>query len=143
MSIPTKLSLSGFFASAPKRSVTEKQVTRMFAYIGKRISEPQTEGMPSTETSLYELVAFGAAAEAALRKFARGDNFIAEGRVQEYQRDVEGEPVTVQQFVATKIGHDAARNTYEVDRSKRVKRATERSNRISKNSPAPMVARAV
>lgn len=141
---PTKESLSGFLLSSPKRSMTEKRVTRMFVYVAK----PRTthDRVPSTEPEKYELVAFGETAEATLRKFARGDNFIAEGRMYTRQRVIDGEPVEVKQFVATRIGHDAARNTYEVDRTRRAKRTVERSRpvtQVAQSTPPAAPSRAI
>lgn len=64
---------------------------------------------------------FGRSAEHACERTAKGDNFIAEGytRTVNYERE-DGQAVESEEFVAKKIGHDAARTRYEVDRSPRM-----------------------
>lgn len=65
------------------------------------------------------MVMFGRSAELADARFAKGDNFIAEGytRPVSYERD--GQNVESEEFVAKKIGHDLARTRYDVDRTPR------------------------
>ena len=57
----------------------------------------------------------------AYKQLAKNDFFIAEGRMEDYQSKTTGE--TKQRFVATALGHDMARTTYEVDRTPRREQA--------------------
>ena len=59
-------------------------------------------------------------AERAHDRLAKGDKFVAEGYTREYDRTApDGEVVKSEEFVAKKLGHDLARTSYEVDRTRR------------------------
>jgi single-strand DNA-binding protein len=57
-------------------------------------------------------------AERAFAQLAKGDNFVAEGYVHPYSYERDGQTITGEEFVAKRLGHDAARSIYAVDRSR-------------------------
>ena len=71
------------------------------------------------EPTFHDLVAYRATAERALTRFAKGDSFVAEGFVRTFQIERDGETSQREEFVAKKIGHDLARTSYQVDRTRR------------------------
>ena len=120
MAIHTQESLSGFIASDPQLRETSKGDARFYARIGKEhFRREDTGSFTQTETTYHHMVMFGRSADHAHAKFAKGDNFIAEGytRPVSYERD--GQNVEGEEFVAKKIGHDTARTRYDVDRTPR------------------------
>jgi single-stranded DNA-binding protein len=121
MAIHTQESLSGFIASEPHLSFTEKGDARLFVKIGQEHYRREPDGsFTQTETTFHDLVAFRKTAERAHQRFAKGDKFIAEGYVHQYDRtDENGQTVKAEEFVAKKIGHDLARTRYTVDRPRR------------------------
>lgn len=125
MAIRTQESFSGFIASDPQLSQTSKGDPRFYARVGKEHFRREDDGsFTQTETTYHHLVMFGRSAEHAHARFAKGDSFIAEGYTREVNYERGGQAVESEEFVAKKIGHDAARTRYEVDRTPR--RATER-----------------
>ena len=125
MAIHTQESLSGFIASEPHLSFTEKGDARLFVKIGQEHYRREDNGsFTQTETTFHDLVAFRTTAERAHQRFAKGDKFIAEGYTHHYDRtDDNGQAVKVEEFVAKKLGHDLARTRYTVDRPRRTPEA--------------------
>ncbi|QYF98319.1 single-stranded DNA-binding protein [Microbacterium sp. PAMC21962] len=121
MAIHTQESLSGFIASEPHLSFTEKGDARLFVKIGQEHYRREDDGsFTQTETTFHDLVAFRKTAERAHQRFEKGDKFIAEGYVHQYDHtDDNGRQVKAEEFVAKKIGHDLARTRYTVDRPRR------------------------
>lgn len=120
MTIQTQQSISGFIASEPQLSHTERGDARLYVKVGiEHFRKEQDDSYTKLETSFHDLVAFRAAAERGAERLAKGDNFIADGRVREYSYEREGQRHEGEEFVATRIGHDLARTRYEVDRSPR------------------------
>lgn len=120
MSIHTQESVSGFITSNPQLTVTSNGNPRLYLRFGQEHFRREEDGtFTQLESSYHHLVMFGRSAERAAERFAKGDNFIAEGyqRPVSYERD--GQNVESEEFVAKRIGHDAARTKYEVDRSYR------------------------
>ncbi len=68
-------------------------------------------------------------AERAFAQLAKGDNFVAEGYVHPYSYERDAQTITGEEFVAKRLGHDAARSIYTVDRS--------RSQSAGAEQPAP------
>ncbi|WP_448232280.1 single-stranded DNA-binding protein [Microbacterium lacticum] len=127
MALHTQQSLSGFIATEPERSVTENGDTRFYARIGQRHFHREEDGtFTELEPSFHNLVAYRATAERALARFAKDDSFLAEGYVHSYPVERAGQTVEIEEFVAKKIGHDLARTTYEVDRTRRSHTPAER-----------------
>ncbi len=120
MSIHTQESVSGFVASEPQLTNSTSGNPRLYFRFGQEHFRREEDGtFTQLETSYHHLVMFGRSAERTSAKFAKGDNFLAEG----YQRPVsyerEGQTVESEEFVAKRIGHDTARTRYDVDRSPR------------------------
>lgn len=121
MAIHTQESLSGFIASDPQLTFTERGEARFYAKIGREHYRKESDGsFTQIETTFHDLVAFRKTAERAYERFAKGDKFISEGYTREYDHTApNGENVRAEEFVARKLGHDIARSTYTVDRSRR------------------------
>lgn len=114
-------SVSGFIASAPQLSYTDRGDARFFVKIGQEHFSRNDDGtFTKQETTFHDLVAYRRTAERAHERLAKGDNFVAEGYVRDYMyTDTEGNPVEGSEFIARKIGHDLARTNYEVERTRR------------------------
>lgn len=120
MDIHTQQSISGFIASTPQLGFNDKGQARFYARFGQEHFDRNPDGsFTQLESTFHDLVMFRASAERAHERFRKGDNFIAEGYVREYEATRDGEQVQTEQFVAKKIGHDLARTRYEVDRTPR------------------------
>ena len=121
MTIPTQNSISGFIASDPQLTFTERGDARFYAKFGKEHYRKEPDGsFTKTDTTYHDLVIFRKTAEHAHAQFAKGDKFVAEGYVREYEHaDPEGEAAKAEEFVAKKIGHDLARTRYEINRAPR------------------------
>ena len=119
MTFHTQQSLSGFIASEPQQSVTENGDTRFYVRVGQPHFRREEGGFTPLEPSFHDLVAYRATADRALKRFAKGDSFVAEGYVRTFQVERDGEVIDREEFVAKKIGHDLARTNYEVDRARR------------------------
>lgn len=120
MAIHTQESVSGFVASDPQLTQTNKGDARLYFRFGQEHFRREDDGtFTQLESTFHHLVMFGRSAEHAHARFAKGDTFVAEGytRPVNYERD--GQPVESEEFVAKKMGHDLARTRYEVDRSPR------------------------
>lgn len=120
MDIHTQQSISGFIASTPQLGYNAQGQARLYARFGQEHFDRNPDGtFTQLESTFHDLVMFRASAERAHERFRKGDNFIAEGYVREYEATRDGEQVQTEQFVAKKIGHDTARTRYEVDRTPR------------------------
>ncbi|GFZ94082.1 single-stranded DNA-binding protein [Nesterenkonia alkaliphila] len=120
MAIRTQESLSGFIATDPKLTYTEKGEARFYARFGQEKFLRQEDGaFMKVEPDFGNLVLYRATAERAYERFSKGDNFVAEGYSHDYSYERNGEQINGEEFVAKKIGHDTARTRYEVDRSPR------------------------
>ena len=120
MVIRTQQSISGFIASDPQLSVTERGDSRFYARFGQENYRREEDGsFTKLEPSFNNLVLYRATAERAFERFAKGDSFVAEGYAHEYTYTRDGEEIAGEEFVAKKIGHDTARTRYDVDRTPR------------------------
>jgi single-strand DNA-binding protein len=117
MAIRTQQSLSGFIVTDPELDTTSKGDARFHARIGQEHFQRNEDGsFTQLESTFHDLVQYRKAAERTFERFQKGDNFVAEGYVREYDHEIDGEPRHGEEFVAKKIGHDAARHTYTVNR---------------------------
>lgn len=124
MAIQTQQSFSGFVASEPQLTYTEKGDARLFVKVGKEhFRQEQGGSFTELEPTFHNLVAFKAAAEQGHSRLAKGDRFIAEGFVREYSYERDGQTIEGEEFTARRIGHDMARTRYEVDRTPRLQGA--------------------
>ncbi|SJN15489.1 single-strand binding protein/Primosomal replication protein n [Microbacterium esteraromaticum] len=113
--------MSGFIASTPQLTFSERGGARFYAKIGQEHYRKEEDGsFTQTETTFHDLVSFRKTAERAHARFAKGDKFVAEGYTHEYDHiDADGQAVPTEEFIAKKIGHDLARTNYEVTRARR------------------------
>ena len=115
MSIPTQLSLHGYVATTPELTKTRDGSPRFHTRIGVEQFRKEPDGSFTKLDAIYcDLVAYDTAAQRAFERFRVGDSFVAAGYVNEYEVDRDGQPVSRQEFVARRIGHDLARTRYEV-----------------------------
>ncbi len=120
MAIRTQQSISGFIATDPQLTVTDRGEARFYARFGQENFHREEDGsFTKLEPSFHNLVMYRATAERAFERFAKGDSFVAEGYAHEYSYERDGQSLSGEEFVAKKIGHDTARTRYEVDRSPR------------------------
>lgn len=118
MAMHTQQSLSGFIASDPQLTATDRGDARFYAKIGQEHYQRNLDGsFTQLETTFHDLVVYRRTAERAHAVFAKGDKFVAEGYVHPYEYP-NGQTVTGEEFVAKRIGHDTARTTYTVDRNR-------------------------
>lgn len=121
MAIHTQESLSGFIASEPQLTYTDNGDARLFVKVGREHFHQEPDGsFTQLETTFHNLVAFKAAAEQGHARLAKGDKFIAEGYVRQYDyQDASGQTIHGEEFIARRLGHDLARTRYQVDRGPR------------------------
>lgn len=120
MTIKTNQSMSGFIASEPQLSFTSKGDARFYARVGQEHAQKNEDGtFTPVEATYHDLVIFKDTAQSAYEKFSKGDQFVAEGRIRDYERQVEGETRRGQEFVAKRIGHNVVLTSYTVDRTRR------------------------
>lgn len=121
MGVRVQESLSGFVASDPQLSATGQGETRLYLRVGQEQFRKLEDGsFEKTGVAFTDLVQFGKTAERTAALFRKGDVFIAAGYTRQYERTLDDGTVEHRtEFVARKLGHDAARTTYVVDRSAR------------------------
>lgn len=118
MAFHTQQSISGFVATSPQLSSTNNGDARFFARIGQEHFQRNDDGsFTDLEPTFHTLILYRRTAERAYEQFRKGDKFVAEGYVREYEYKIDGESRQAEQFIAKKIGHDTARTTYAVDRT--------------------------
>lgn len=116
MDIRTQQSLSGFIASDPQLTLTDRGDARFYARIGQEHYRRNDDGSyTKLDTTFHDLVAFRRAADSAHGHLYKGDHFIAEGYLRSYTRHLDGQPQPREEFVAKKLGHDSARGPYTTD----------------------------
>jgi single-stranded DNA-binding protein len=134
MALHTQQSLSGFIASEPQQSVTDSGDTRFYVRVGQpHFRREDGGGFTELEPTFHDLVAYRATAERALKRFTKGDSFVAEGYVRTFEVERDGAVVEREEFVAKKIGHDLARTNYSVDRARREAAGADRDSRGVEN----------
>lgn len=127
MAIRTQQSLTGFIATDPQLTYTERGEARFYARVGQENYRREQDGsFTKLEPDFHNLVIYRASAERAYERFAKGDSFVAEGYAHEYSYTRDGQQIDGEEFVAKKIGHDTARTTYEVARIRRDEPALDR-----------------
>ncbi len=119
MSIRIQQSLSGFVAFEPQLTFTTKGDARFYAKIGQEHYRRNDDGsFTQLDTTFHDLVIYRRSAERAYAAFAKGDKFVAEGYVRTYEHQVDGLTRHGEEFIVKKLGHDTARTTYTVDRTR-------------------------
>ena len=118
MVIRTQESLSGFIATDPRLTYTDRGEARFYARFGQENYRREDDGsFTKLDPDFGNLVMYRATAERAYERFAKGDPFIAEGYLHDYAYKRDGQQIEGTEFVAKKIGHDTARTRYDVDRT--------------------------
>jgi single-strand DNA-binding protein len=118
MTIPTQMSLHGFIASPPQLNFTGKGAARFYVCVGvEHFRKEVGDTFTRLDPTYHDMVMFGVHAEKAYARFKVGDQFIASGYIHEYELDKDAKSVAREEFVARRIGHDAMRTTYAVDRN--------------------------
>src|SRR5690349_9607818 len=101
MSIHTQESVSGFVASEPQLTNSTNGNPRLYFRFGQEHFRREEDGsFTQLETSYHHLVMFGRAAEHTAARFAKGDNFLAEGYKRPVSYEREGQTVESEEFVA-------------------------------------------
>lgn len=117
MAIRTQQSFSGFLVTDPELTITSSGDARFYAKVGQEHFHRNDDGsFTQLESTFHNLVQYRKAAERSYERFQKGDHFVAEGYVHEYDHDVDGNPQRAEEFIAKKIGHDAPRHNYTVNR---------------------------
>lgn len=120
MAIRTQESLSGFIATDPQLTYTERGEARFYARFGQENFRREDSGeFTKLDPSFGNLILYRATAERAYERFSKGDQFVAEGYTHDYSYERDGQQIEGSKFVAKKIGHDTARTRYDVDRTPR------------------------
>ncbi|CEG93572.1 single-stranded DNA-binding protein [Propionibacterium freudenreichii] len=118
--IRTYESFSGFIASTPNTEPTVKGKPRFYAQAGQNQYRKESDGSyTKTGTEYLPTVAYDKPAAELTSRFIRGDSFVAEGYTRPYSYEKDGQAVEGEEFVIWKVGHDAARTRYDVDRAPR------------------------
>ena len=108
----------GFVASTPKRTYHDG-VPRLYFKAGQEHHEYAPDGSRiKLPTTFHDVVAFRGAAEAGYAKLAKQDWFIAHGTLKPSTNPKTG--VESNEFIANRLGHDAARMNTEVGTSRRL-----------------------
>ncbi|QRY41417.1 single-stranded DNA-binding protein [Microbacterium hominis] len=104
MGIRTYQSFSGYVATDPSIQPTPDGTPRFYARAGQRQAHREPDGTFTAQPTQYmPILAFGAAAEEAAL-LARGDSFVAEGRIRTVSYDKNGTHVEGEEFEIFKIG---------------------------------------
>lgn len=141
MTIPTQLSLQGVIATIPELTFTAQGHARFYSRVGIDQFRKEVDGaFTKLEPVFCDLVLFDRTAERAYARFKSGDQIVASGYVHEYEQERPGAgPQLREQFVARRIGHDATRTRYTVDRTQPVQPAAPNSETTMIGTPAPAV----
>jgi single-strand DNA-binding protein len=117
MSIATQMSLVGFVVSPPELRFTSAGKEHVRVRVGVEQWRHEADGtFTKLDPTYHDMVAFESTARETYARFRPGDSFVASGYVHEYEIDQQGGSVITEEFVARKIGHNANRTNYTVQR---------------------------
>ena len=134
MSIPTQMSLVGFIASVPELHFTKAGDECCRMRVGIEQWRKEVDGsFTKLDPTFHDMVAFESTARETYARFRKGDSFVASGYVHEYEVDGREGSVIKEEFVARKIGHNANKTDYSVQRGRH---AAERSLNSIQQPPA-------
>ena len=120
MAIRTYQSFSGYVATEPSTEPTRDGIPRFYARAGQRQGRKEPDGtFTSLPTQYMPIVALGDAAEEAAALLAKGDRFVAEGRIRQVRYEKDGKTIEGDEFEVWKIG----RRPGDADRSAQTERA--------------------
>src|SRR3954465_10469156 len=119
MSIPTQMSLVGFIASDPDLHFTTAGAEYLRVRVGVEQWRKEVDGnFTKLDPTFHDMVAFESTARETYARFRKGDSFVASGHVHEYEVDNRGGSLIREEFVARKIGHNANKTNYVVQRGR-------------------------
>ena len=117
MSIPTQMSLAGFIASDPDLHFTTAGAEHVRVRVGVEQWRKEVDGsFTKLDPTFHDMVAFESTARETYARFRKGDSFVASGYIHEYEVERAGSSVIKEEFVARKIGHNANKTDYLVQR---------------------------
>lgn len=118
MSIPTQMSLVGFVASAPELHFTKQGAECCRLRVGVEQWRREADGdFTKLDPTFHDMVTFESTARETYARFRKGDSFIASGYIHEYEVENRDDASLVkEEFVAKKIGHNANKTDYTVQR---------------------------
>ena len=117
MSIPTQMSLVGFIAGEPDLHFTSAGAEYLRVRVGVEQWRKEVDGsFTKLEPTFHDMVAYESTARETHARFRNGDSFIASGYVHEYEVERPTGSEIKEEFVARKIGHNANRTAYDVQR---------------------------
>jgi single-stranded DNA-binding protein len=109
------MSLAGFIASAPDLRFTSAGAEYVRVRVGvEQWRKEIDESFTKLDPTFHDMVAFESTAREIYARFQTGDSFVASGYIHEYEVERTGE--IKEEFVARKIGHNANKTAYEVQR---------------------------
>lgn len=138
MSIPTQMSLAGFIATAPDLHFTNAGAEYVRVRVGVEQWRKEVDGnFTKLDPTFHDMVAFESTARELYARFRPGDSFVASGYVHEYEAERPGSgSVIKEEFVARKIGHNANKTAYEVQRVHRAAAPEQQAASAEASSPA-------
>lgn len=137
MSIPTQMSLTGFIASDPDLHFTTAGAEYVRVRVGVEQWRKEVDGrFTKLDPTFHDMVAFESTARETYARFRKGDSFVASGYVYEYEVERDGCTVIKEEFVARKIGHNANKTAYEVQRRRLAPAAPPASQQTQAPDPA-------
>jgi single-strand DNA-binding protein len=137
MSIPTQMSLAGFIASEPDLRFTTAGAEHVRLRVGVEQWRKEVDGsFTKLDPTFHDMVAFESTARETYARFRKGDSFVASGYVHEYEVERDGSSVIKEEFVARKIGHNANKTAYEVQRRRLAPAAPTVSHQTQPPDPA-------
>ena len=118
MSLPTPMSPVGFVASAPELHFTKDGAWCCRLRVGVEQWRKEADGgVTKLDPTFHDMVAFESTARETYARCRKGDSLVSSGCVHEYEVERPGErSVIKEEFVARKIGHNANKTAYEVQR---------------------------
>ena len=120
MTIPIRQSLEGVFLTGLRPGSTRSGIPVLRATVrAQQWRHEQDETFTAQEPVTCDLVVFHEGTQRARTRFRPGDAFVASGHVNTYDAQRDGKTVQCHEFVARRIGHDAARTRYKVTRTRR------------------------
>jgi len=120
MSIPVQMSLVGFVASAPELHFTKKGDECCRLRVGVEQWRKEVDGsFTKLDPTFHDMVAYESTARETYARFRPGDAFVASGYIHEFEVERrDGPSVIKEEFVARKIGHNANKTDYLVQRGR-------------------------
>lgn len=119
MTIPIRQSLEGVFLTGLRPGTTRSGIPVLRARVRAQQWRHEGETFTPQEPITCDLVVFHESTQRARTRFRPGDAFIASGHVNTYDVTRDGQTVQREEFVARRLGHDAARTRYKVTRTRR------------------------